>query len=310
VAGGCHGTVHAVVVNYRTPDMTIQAVQALLASELPGYELQVTVVDNGSRDGSDARLRAAFPRLAHVTTPRNLGFAGGNNAALEGIIATLCHDADPDGTYLLLFNSDVVVEPDTLHVCLAHMERQPDTGIVGPKVLLPDGHLDLACRRSFPTPASGFWKLTGMARRFPNSPRLARYNLTYLDENETAAVDAVMGAFMLLRLRAVLHAGLLDERFFFYGEDLDWAYRIKAHGWRVVYYPAAVVHHLKGGTSRRDSGRMIVEFYRAMWLFYRKHYAERRSFLLNWIILAGIAGRGCLALAINALRPTGRKRVA
>jgi GT2 family glycosyltransferase len=103
---------------------------------------------------------------------------------------------------------------------------------------------------------------------------------------------------------------LLDERFFFYGEDLDWAYRIKERGWKVIYYPEAVVHHLKGGTSRRNSGHMIVEFYRAMWLFYRKHYSEQRSFLLNWIVLAGITGRGCLALAINALRPADRKRVA
>jgi GT2 family glycosyltransferase len=290
--------------------MTIEAVEALLASEPAGRELHVTIVDNGSRDGSDARLRAAFPQLNHVTTPRNLGFAGGNNAALAGIVERLRDNSEPDDTFLLLLNSDVIVEPATLRLCLAYMERHPLVGIVGPKVVLPDGRLDLACRRSFPTPASGFWKMTGLARRFPNSPRLARYNLTYLDENQTVEVDSVMGAFMLLRLSPVLQAGLLDERFFFYGEDLDWAYRIKERGWKVIYYPEAVVHHLKGGTSRRNSGHMIVEFYRAMWLFYRKHYSEQRSFLLNWIVLAGITGRGCLALAINALRPADRKRVA
>ena len=301
--------VYAIVVNYRTPDLTIQAVESLQASRLSRHRLEIAIVDNGSGDGSAERLRARFPDLCHFVSPRNLGFAGGNNLALRQILSELPHTVDPNDTYILLCNSDVVVEPDALETCLHYATDHPEVGIVGPKVLLPDGRLDLACRRSFPTPSSGFWKLTGLARRFPNSRCLARYNLTYLDENETAEVDSVMGAFMLLRLQPVLQAGLLDERFFFYGEDLDWAYRIKALGWKVVYHPAAVVHHLKGGTSRRHSSKMIVEFYRAMWLFYRKHYAERHSFLIDWTILAGIVARGLLALGLNALRPAHQKRV-
>ncbi len=308
--GGRAIPVSAIVVNFRTAAMTIDAVRALTDSDLDGIALDVLVVDNGSGDGSAEQLRAALPDARHFTTGRNLGYAGGNNVALRGLLADLPPEIDPDHAYVLLLNSDVIVEPDALKTCLAFIERRDNVAVVGPRVLLPDGQLDLACRRSFPTPGSSFWKLTGLARRFPDSERFARYNLTYLDEDQAAEVDAVMGAFMLLRLRAILQAGILDEGFFFYGEDLDWTYRIKAHGWKVVYYPRAIVHHLKGGTTRRHSNRMLVEFYRAMWLFYRKHYAERSIVLLKWAVLAGIVARGLLALGINALRPAARKRVA
>lgn len=301
--------VSAIVVNFRTAEMTIDAVRSLLAGDLEGIDLEVLIVDNGSDDGSSDCLQAAFPNRRHFSTPCNLGYAGGNNVALRCLLAERPADADPLHSYVLLLNSDVIVEPDALASCVAYLEAHPDVAVVGPRVTLPDGRLDLACRRSFPTPSSGFWKLTGLARRFPRSARLARYNLTYLDEFETTEVDAVMGAFMLMRLQAILHAGILDEGFFFYGEDLDWSYRIKAHGWKVVYHPATRVHHLKGATSRRNSSRMIVEFYRAMWLFYRKHYAERRVLLIEWAVLAGIIARGLLALGVNALRPADRKRV-
>lgn len=301
--------VNAIIVNYRTPELTVAAVESLVDSDLCGIDLQLSIVDNGSGDGSDAILSRRFPEHRHFRTERNLGFSGGNNVALRAILDDLTPEIDPDRSYVLLMNSDIIVEPDALATCIHYLESHPDSGVVGPRVVLPDGRLDLACRRAFPTPSSGFWKLTGLARRFPNSTRLARYNLTYLDEYETAEVDSVMGAFMVIRLRAILQAGILDEGFFFYGEDLDWSFRFKAHGWKVVYYPEALVHHLKGGTTRRNSNRMIVEFYRAMWLFYRKHYAKRRIILLEWVVLAGIVGRGLVALVINAMRPAERKRV-
>ena len=289
--------------------MTADAVRSLLASDLNCIDLRLSIVDNGSCDGSVQYLQRAFPEHTLFSAGRNLGYAGGNNVALRALLDNLPPDADPDHSYVLLMNSDVIVEPGALSICVDYLNSHPEAGVVGPRVILPDGMLDLACRRTFPTPSSGFWKLSGLARRFPNSPRLARYNLTYLDEHEIAEVDSVMGAFMLVRLRAILHAGMLDDGFFFYGEDLDWAFRIKGHGWKVVYLPTALVHHLKGATSRRDSSRMIVEFYRAMWLFYRKHYAKQRFLLLEWAVLAGIVARGLLALLLNALRPADRKRV-
>lgn len=304
------GTVHVVVVNYRTPDLTLNALDALLTSILPDREMSITVVDNGSGDDSAERIRARCPGLRVIRSPRNLGFAGGNNLALREIIAAIPADTDRKDSFVLLLNSDTEVEADAIATCVRFMETHADAGIVGPKVVLPDGRLDIACRRGFPTPDRAFWKLTGIARRFPNNPRFTGYNLTHLDEDETTEVDSVVGAFMLVRQAAIDEAGLLDETFFMYGEDLDWAFRIKQVGWRVYYVPQARVRHLKGATARRESSRMIVEFYRAMWVFHFKHYAQNTVFLLNWLVAIGIILRGVVAIVSNWTRPIGDRRVA
>lgn len=301
--------VSVVIVNHNTADLLARCLEHLRASVVD-RPLDIWVVDNGSRDDSAALVRERFPDVRLIVSPRNLGFAGGNNLALRQILAEAPPGPARRHHYVLLLNTDCFVEPDTIARTAQFLDRQPDVGIVGPKVLLPDGRLDLACRRSFPTPASAFWKLTGLSRRFPNSPRFARYNLTYLDPDKTYEVDSVMGAYMMVRLAAIDDAGLLDERFFMYGEDLDWAYRIKQHGWRVFYYADARVLHVKGATSSRQSYRLIVEFYRAMYLFHRKHYAPGTFVLLNWLITAGIIVRGSYALFRNLLRPAGAKRVA
>jgi N-acetylglucosaminyl-diphospho-decaprenol L-rhamnosyltransferase len=301
--------VTVVIVNYNTSDLLRRSLDAVLASAVP-FTLDVWVVDNGSTDGSAASVADRYPSVSLIESARNLGFAGANNLALARIIGRWRSAGEPRGHAVLLLNSDCFVEPDAIARTARFLAGCPEAGVVGPKVLLPNGCLDLACRRSFPTPARSFWKLTGLARWFPDSPRFARYNLTYLDPDETYEVDSVMGAYMLVRMEAIRDAGLLDDTFFMYGEDLDWCYRIKEHGWRVFYFPEAVVQHVKGASSSRHSYRLIVEFYRAMYLFHRKHYAPRTFVLLNWLIAAGIIGRGGLALLRNVFRPALAKRVA
>jgi N-acetylglucosaminyl-diphospho-decaprenol L-rhamnosyltransferase len=301
--------VHAVIVNFRTPDLTVSSVEHLLNSDLDGIHLSIIVVDNGSADGSAERICRRFPELPILALDRNLGFAGGNNVALAQILAARRSCSAITPSFVLLLNSDANVEPRTVGTLVRFMIEQPDVGIVGPKIVLPNGRLDLACRRGFPTPARAFWKLTGVSRLFPSNPRFTGYNLTHLPEDETVEVDSVVGACMLVRMEAIEQAGLLDEAFFMYGEDLDWAYRIKAHGWRVVYHPATRVMHLKGATTRRQSFRMIREFYRAMWLFHRKHYASRTIFLINWLVAIGIIARCAVAMMVNAARPGSGKRV-
>lgn len=297
------------ILNYNTADLLVRCLCHLRASRLD-RPLTIYVVDNGSSDDSVELVSQHFPEVRLIKVDRNLGFAGGNNLALHRILAETPADVDRRRQYVLLLNSDCFVEPDTLALTARFLDEHPEAGVVGPKILLPNGRLDLACRRSFPTPANAVWKLTGLARRLPKSRRFARYNLTYLDPDETYEVDSVVGAYMLVRLSAIDDAGLLDEAFFMYGEDLDWAYRIKEYGWRVFYYPEARAMHMKGATASRQSYRLIVEFYRAMYLFHRKHYASRTVAPLNWLIVAGIVARGGFALARNLLRPADAKRVA
>jgi N-acetylglucosaminyl-diphospho-decaprenol L-rhamnosyltransferase len=301
--------VAVVIVNYNTVDLLRRCLDAVLASTVP-YSLDLFVVDNGSTDGSAASVAERYPNVTLIESKRNLGFAGANNLALARVKERWRGAGKPPGHAALLLNSDCFVEPSAIAVTARFLDQHLEAGVVGPKVVLPDGTLDLACRRSFPTPSSAFWKLSGLARWFPDSPRFARYNLTYLDPDETYEVDSVMGAFMMVRLEAIDDAGLLDDTFFMYGEDLDWCYRIKQRGWKVYYHPEAWVLHYKGATSSRQSYRLIVEFYRAMYLFHRKHYARSTFLLLNWVITAGIIARGGYALLRNLLRPARAKRVA
>ncbi|HPD40682.1 MAG TPA: glycosyltransferase family 2 protein, partial [Anaerolineae bacterium] len=184
-------------------------------------------------------------------------------------------------------NPDTELPSDALQQVVALMEARPELGALGPKLVRPDGSLDLACRRSFPSPEVSFYRMVGLSRLFPQSRRFGRYNLTYLDPDEEAEVDSVVGAFMLVRREAIVQVGLLDESFFMYGEDLDWAFRIKQAGWRILYTPQVTVLHVKRAASRQ-SPRARVEFWRAMEIFYRKHYAAETPWPLHVLILTAI----------------------
>lgn len=281
-----------------------------VAAAHPGIPMTVYVVDARSTDGTEALIRRDFPWVTLRVAPRNEGYAALNNLALAEIVATVPPDADRTRVGVLLLNADTTMPPDALAGLLGQLAAHPEAGIIGPKIVLRDGSLDLACRRSFPTPANAFWKLTGFAARFPDNPRFAQYNLTYHDPNEPIEMDSGMGACLLVRLAAIDDAGLMDARYFMYGEDLDWCYRIKAHGWRVRYEPRVQITHYKGASSSQRSWRATLAFYGAMARFHRQHYAARTALPVNLLVYTGIAARGILALAVNALRPARRRRVA
>lgn len=283
-----------VILNYNTRAVLRDCLRSL--AQTRGVRADVVVVDNGSHDDSVAMTRAEFPQIRVIASETNGGYAYGNNLALREFLI----QPNPPRA-LMLLNTDTVVPPDSLKRMMDFLDSHPDAGIVGPKLLLRDGSLDLACRRSFPTPEISFYRMVGLARLFPKSKRFGRYNLTYLDENETAPVDSVVGAAMLMRTRALQQAGLLDETFFMYGEDLDLALRIQQKGWKAYYYPHAEIMHYKRESSRR-SKKAQVEFYRAMYIFYEKHYRRTTPFWLDWVVMGGIALKGGLALAPEIFR--------
>ncbi len=278
-----------VIVNFNTRDLLRQCLKSVLKSQ-GDLNFEICVVDNASSDGSAEVVAAEFPQVRLIRSPVNGGYSYANNQGLRafGFEGPGGAAQTPEARHALLLNPDTLVPPTSLATLLAFMDVHPQAGVVGPKLLLMDGSLDRACRRSFPTPEVAFWRLTGMSKLFPRSRRFGRYNLTYLDPDETAEVDSVVGACMLVRAEAIAQAGLLDEGFFMYGEDLDWAKRIKEAGWRVYYHPEAVVHHVKRAASRH-SAKAQIAFYRAFRIFYQKHYAENTSFWLHWPILLSIS---------------------
>jgi len=296
-----------VIVNYNTSALLRDCLRSVFAST-GGLMLAACVVDNASPDDSVAMVRAEFPQVPVIANCTNLGYPAANNQGLRwfgyGEVAP-GHAPTGEGHQLprfaLLLNPDTVLPPDALARMVAFMADHPEAGAAGPKLVRLDGSLDRACRRSFPTPLTSLYHLLRLDRLFPRSRRFARYDLSYLDPDITARVDAIVGAFMLVRREAIQAAGLLDEQFFMYGEDLDWAKRITDAGWEVWYNPAVVVLHIKEAASRH-SYRARVEFYRAMKIFYEKHYRATTPFWLDWLIRGGVTLFGGLDLALRRLR--------
>jgi GT2 family glycosyltransferase len=287
-----------VIVSYNTRDLLRECLRTTFASG-GDFSFSVCVVDNCSSDDSAAMVRTEFPQVHLIESDVNGGYAYANNLGLRYF--GFGREASAAPRYALLLNPDTELPPTALADMLAFLDGRPQAGVAGPKLVRLDGSLDLACRRSFPTPEVSFYRLTGLSRLFPNHPRFNRYNLTCLDPDQLLEVDSVVGAFMMVRREAIEQAGLLDETFFMYGEDLDWAYRIKQHDWSVWYNPAVTVLHVKEAASRH-SKRARYEFYRAMVIFYRKHYAAQTPLLLHWLILSYIALRCRLDLWSRALR--------
>ena len=208
------------IVHYDTPDLLLGCLRSLADSiDSPG--LQVIVVDNASRRFDPDACREVIPGLTVLRNADNVGVARAANQALR--MAT--------GRYLLLLNPDAAVAPETLRVMVDYMDGHPSVGCSTARVALPDGRLDLACRRQFPTPERAFYRLTYLSRLLPRNRRAGAYNLGWLDESVETEIDAPCGAFMLVRRETASEIGLLDERYFLYGEDLDWAFRMKAAGW-------------------------------------------------------------------------------
>jgi GT2 family glycosyltransferase len=293
-----------VILNYNRADLLAACLESIYAHPTR-CTLTVWVIDNNSPDDSVAMVRRRFPQARLLVSPHNGGYAYGNNLALCQIAADDAQTAD----YTMLLNNDTIVPAGAFDGLIAYLEAHDDVGVVGPKLLLPDGTLDQACRRSFPSPEVSFYRMTGLSRLFPRSPRFGRYNLTYLDPDVETDVDAVVGACMLLRTSVIREVGLLDEQFFMYGEDLDWAYRIKQYGWRIVYHPAVMVWHHKRAASTRRAIPSLRAFYQAMRIFHRKHYAATTPAPLNVLIEVGITAKEMIALGYNLLLPPAARRV-
>ena len=271
-----------IIVNYNVRQF-LESALASIRRAMEGIRGEIFVVDNASDDGSAEMVRTQFPEVILIQNDENLGFARANNIAL----------ARARGTYILLINPDTIVQEDTLKDMIRFFDDNPDVGLAGCKILNPDGTFQLPCRRSFPTPWVAFTKITGLSTLFPKSPLFGRYNLTYLSPDETYEVDAVSGSFMMIRGSVYRAIGGLDEKFFMYGEDLDWCYRVRESGSKVYYVHTTKVVHFKGESTRRSSINEVKVFYRAMQIFVDKHF--NRSRILRAMLSVGIVVTGAVA---------------
>ncbi len=266
-----------IIVNYNAGGLLKRCIDSIY-KESTITSFDIWVVDNNSTDKSIPMMRQNFPHVNLIENKENLGFAKANNQAIARCI----------GNYILLLNPDTLILQNALEKMVEFMDGNPSVGICGCKVLNEDGTFQLACRRTIPTPGVAFFRLTGLSTLFPRNKIMAKYNLTYIDPDERQEVDAVSGAFLMIRRELVEDIGLLDERFFMYGEELDWCLRAKKAEWTVMYYPGAEIIHYKGECSKFNHRKAAFEFYRSMYLFHKKHFAENYNPISNIFIYVGI----------------------
>ncbi|HEY6537539.1 MAG TPA: glycosyltransferase family 2 protein [Candidatus Dormibacteraeota bacterium] len=278
------------ICTYRSRAEVGAAVASCLASGL--VEAQLVVVDNASGDGTPELVATRFPSVRVLRLQTNTGFARANNLAAEGL----------PGTMLLLLNPDAVLLDDALATMVAALDEDPRRGAISPRIDRPDGRLDAACRRSFPSPLTALWRLGGLSRIRPGSPRFGAYNLSHLPVDQPTEIDSGSGACLLVRRDVWDRLQGFDPGYFMYGEDLDLCWRIHELGYTVWYQPLARVCHGKGQSSRQVARPMLVAFHRSMWRFYRLHYLRGRQAWWAPLVAVGILLRLGWLLLLNSLR--------
>ncbi len=295
-----------VIVNWNVRELLRRCLHSVAESskvETPKrLSVQVIVVDNASTDGSVPMLRSEFPQIELIANEENLGFTRANNQGLS----------ISDGRYALLLNPDTEVLDDALGEMVGYMDVHPAVGALGPQLIYADGRVQCS-RRRFPGLDTAFLESTFLQQSFPRSRILSRYYVLDRPEDETQEVDWLVGACLLMRRKALDQVGPLDERFFMYSEEMDWCYRAKRQGWKVVYLPAARVIHHEGKSSEQVLPVRHVQFQRSKVLFFKKHrggwLAEALRFylLLTYFWQTMVEGLKWLA---GHKRPLRRQRAA
>ncbi len=242
---------------------------------MAGVDGDVIVVDNQSQDDTIDYISTNFPRARVINSGGNIGFAKANNIGIR----------ESDSEYVLLLNPDTVVATNTLRDVINFMDAHDTVGAAGVQMLNADGTRAPESRRGRPTPLTSFYKMCGLADLFPNNRRLARYYMSWLSWNEPAEIDVVSGAFFMVRRKALQQVGLLDEDFFMYGEDIDLSCRLLNAGWHNCYLPCKIVHY-KGGSTDKTTVRYVRVFYKAMLIYFRKHYSHMNIFARKGIEVA------------------------
>jgi N-acetylglucosaminyl-diphospho-decaprenol L-rhamnosyltransferase len=328
-------TIGVVIVSYNTRELLRACLESLRGCTLP---LRVVVVDSASLDGSAALVRSAFPEVGLVESPRNLGFAAGNNLGLRFLLdhrppttdqrpttndegqedketrrqgdkeidlAPSAYRLAPD--YILFLNPDTIVHPDAIEGLVAFVEAHPRVGAAGPRLLNPDGSVQAAAFR-FPTLMMTLLDLFPPGQALPGRLYGSWWNGRYPQERGCAPfpIDHPLGACILTRRRVLEQVGGMDEQFFMYAEEVDWCYRVRRAGWAIWQVPQARVTHVGGAATRQSRTPMLVALYESRLRFFHKHYTPR---FVRWhtrIVRAGMLRAALLGWRDYAAGRLGR----
>ncbi len=249
-----------------------------------GYFIQIIVVDNNSADGTVLELKKKFKWVKTLVNSRNIGFSSACN---KGIL-------EAKGDIILFLNSDTKIMPETLIKCLNFITSRKNIDALTCRVELPNGKIDPACHRGFPTPWNSFCYFLGLEKLFPKSKLFSGYHQGWKDLTTTHEIDSCSGAFLMVKKLVIDKIGVLDSRYFMYGEDLDWCYRMKKAGFQLWYYPKTKIIHYKGTSGRKNPSNYEIKkqskenFYETMKLFYEKHYKTKYPSFIYSLVVLGI----------------------
>lgn len=235
-----------IILNYRSRGLLKECLRALRLAR-PQLAVEIIVVDNASGDGTPAMVRAEFPEVRLIASDRNLGYAGGNNLGLKA--AT--------GRNVMIMNPDIIVRDGSLETLVAYLDEHADVGLVGPKLLNPDGSVQYSCYR-FHTVMTPIFRRTPLGELGVGRRALDRFLMADLDRKAHSEVDWLLGGAIVARRLAALKVGLLDERFFLYFDDVDWSRRFWEAGFKVVYVPASEMVHFHKRESAEGEWWKIV----------------------------------------------------
>ena len=272
-----------VIVSYNVRQYIGQCLQSV-EKAMQGIDGEIVVVDNQSHDDTLSFIREHYPQVRIMESGGNIGFSRANNLGIR----------QSESDYVLLLNPDTVIAENTLREVIGFMDAHDTVGAVGVQMLNADGTKALESRRGRPTPLVSFYKMCGLADVFPRSRTFGRYYMSWLSWNEPAEIEVVSGAFFFIRRKALDEVGLLDEDFFMYGEDIDLSCRLLNAGWHNCYLPCKIIHY-KGGSTDKTTVRYVRIFYKAMIIYFRKHYAHLNFFARKGIEL-GIYCRALLGM--------------
>ncbi len=298
-------SIGVVIVSFNTRELLRGCLESLRGCELP---LRVVVADNASHDGSAAMVCACFPDVELIALDRNLGFAAGTNVGLRALgFEQPAAGSQPAHDYCLLLNPDTVVHQGAIEALAAFLAAHPRVGVVGPRLLNPDGSLQAAAFR-FPTLMMTALDLFPPGEVLPGRLYNSWWHGRYPHELSASApfpIDHPLGACMLTRRAVLDQVGLLDEQFFMYAEEVDWCYRVRAAGWSIWQEPRAQVTHVGGASTSQFRSKMQIALYSSRMRFFRKHYS--RGFVRGhtWIVRAGM-----LRAALRAWGEFARGRMA
>lgn len=276
-----------IILNYNTKDLLRDCLKSVISDK----RIEIIVVDNASTDGSAEMVKKEFPQVKLIVSKKNLGFAAGNNLGIP----------QAKGRYVLFLNPDTIVMPNTFKEMIKFMDKHPKVSAATCRIELPSGKLDQACHRGFPTPWNAFCHFFGLEKIFPKSRLFAGYSLSYLPLDKIHEIDSGVGAFLMVRRKAGEEINWWDEDYYWYGEDLDFCYRLKQKGWQIMFVPTVKIIHYKGAASgikkhsqkistatKETKLRSAKASTQVMRVFYQKHYQQKYPKIVDWLVMRGI----------------------